>query len=93
MTTFIDRLFGRASEAKASRAGAAAGDGDGGVGVGRCDGRAKSIQAQAVGGQRPDVSLNAHGRPLPTAERDQAHPIDLTDFQSQAGVDQVLDFG
>src|SRR6218665_1884081 len=41
------------------------------VGMGRGDGRAQSIQAHAIRGQRPGIGLYAHRRALPAGQR---HP-------------------
>ena len=63
----------------------------GGVDAGVGERRAQILHVEAVGGQLDRVSLNAHGRLLPTADAHQADAGDLRDLGREPCIDQVFD--
>ena len=60
------------------------------VDIGGDDGAAHVLQVEAIGGQHGGVHLDAHGRLLSAADRDQADAGQLRDLGGQAGIGQIL---
>ena len=51
------------------------------------------IDIEAIGGERLRIDLDAHGRPLPAADADEADARELRDFLREPRLAHVLDFG
>ena len=63
------------------------------VDIGIGERRAQIVDVEAVGGELAVIRLDAHCRPVPAADADQADPRQLRDFLRETGVGEILDLG